>query len=642
MEYWVTLHPAYKPITMKKINILFVFLFVSNLSAQDLAEKKIQSEVSEVTVFLDGAQVVREKSIALEKGKSVVRFEKLSPFINAKSLQVKAEGDITVLSVNHQQNFLEEMERSDELKKLENALEEVQDKIRLEQTHLGIIREEITFLQQNALLGGRNEALSVTTLQQAADFYGKRLTELKMNEIERDNALGDLNTKRAELQNQVNSLSSKKKYPSGEILVKVDAASSRSYTFTVSYTVRNAGWFPSYDIRVKDISTPAQLIYKANVRQDTKVDWKNVHLVFSSSDPNVSGVAPELQTYYLSYNMRPPAYNMVTNSVSGKVMDTKGAGLPGANITVEGTTIGTIADYDGNYSITIPNAASQLTYSFIGYESRTLPVSGPVMNVALEESSMTLDEVVVVGYGTKDKSVRRSLQGRASGVAAGQEDIMIRGVNSIPIPVTQMEKQTTVEFEIETPYSIKSDNRSYVVDMQTTELPAFYQYYCVPKIDNDAFLIANIVDWEKYNLLEGEANVFFEDTYVGKTLLDVRYASDTLEISLGRDKNVSVSREKIRDFTTKQFIGAKKEETRAWKTTVKNNKNHEISMVLVDQVPVSTTDEIEVDIQKISGAKLDKETGEVKWEFGLTPSATAEFELRYAIKYPKNRMLIIE
>ena len=98
--------------------------------------------------------------------------------------------------------------------------------------------------------------------------------------------------------------------------------------------------------------------------------------------------------------------------------------------------------------------------------------------------------------------------------------------------------------------------------MEFYDLPAFYQYYCVPKIDKDAFLIANIVDWEKYNLLEGEANVFFEDTYVGKTLMDVRYASDTLEISLGRDKKVSVNREKIKDFTNKQFIGNNKEETR--------------------------------------------------------------------------------
>lgn len=154
-----------------------------------------------------------------------------------------------------------------------------------------------------------------------------------------------------------------------------------------------------------------------------------------------------------------------------------------------------------------------------------------------------------------------------SGVSVDKSEIKIRGTSSLALPTAQVEKQTTVNFEIKTPCTIKSDNKNYTVDIESYDLPAIYQYYSVPKIDKDAFLITNIIDWEKYSLLEGESNVFFEDTYVGKTLLDVRYASDTLEISLGRDKKVSVNREKIRDFTTNQFIGNKKEETRTWKTT---------------------------------------------------------------------------
>ena len=122
--------------------------------------------------------------------------------------------------------------------------------------------------------------------------------------------------------------------------------------------------------------------------------------------------------------------------------------------------------------------------------------------------------------------------------------------------------------------------------MVNYNLPAKYKYFCVPKIDKDVFLIANISDWEKYNLLEGEANIFFEDTYVGKTLLDIRHATDTLQISLGRDKNISVKREKVKNFTTKQFIGSKKEESRVWTINVKNNKNQKINMLIFDQVPI--------------------------------------------------------
>ncbi|WP_347841533.1 mucoidy inhibitor MuiA family protein [uncultured Draconibacterium sp.] len=625
---------------MKTINILLLSLIFSNVFSQEVLEKEVKTEVDEVTVFLDGAQVVRKKTVDLTKGKSIIKFVNLSPFIDAKSVQVKAEGELTVLSVNHQQNYLDKMEKSAELTDLEKRLETIEDKIKLESTYLSIIKDELSFLQENRDIGGKNEQISVVNLQQASDFYSNKLTALKLKEIERNKTLKTLNEQKNDLKNQIKTLTSKKEYPTGEILVKVDARNANKFSLELTYLVGNAGWFPSYDIRAKNINEPVQLIYKANVKQDTKVDWSNVKLKFSSADPNVSGVAPELQTYFLNYNTLPPTYKLTTNSVRGKVVDSNGEPLPGANVVVEGTTIGTVTDLDGNYSITIPNNSSQLTYSFIGFNSKTLPISNSVMNIALEEDLMQLEEVVVVGYGSR-KKVSDALQGRVAGVNV-DNSIKIRGTSSLAIPTAQVENQTTVDFEINTPYSIKSDNKNYTVDMEFYELPAFYQYYSVPKVDKDAFLIANIIDWEKYNLLEGEANVFFEETYVGKTLMDVRYASDTLEISLGRDKKVNVNREKIKDFTDKQFIGNKKEETRAWKTTVKNNKNQAINMIILDQVPVSTIEEIEVNVQNISGAKQNSETGEIKWEFELKPNDKKEFDLKYTVKYPKYRNLIVE
>jgi len=625
---------------MKTLNILLLSLIFSNVFSQEIIEKEIKTDVNEVTVFLDGAQVVRKKAVDLTKGKTIIKFVNLSPFIDAKSVQVKAEGELTVLSVNHQQNFLDKLEKSAELTDLEKQLEIIEDKIKLENTYLSIIKEELTFLQENRDIGGKNEQVSIINLQQTSEFYSSKLTSLKMKEIERNKTLKTLNEQNNNLQNQINTLTSKKEYPTGEILVKVDAKQTNKYSLELTYLVGNAGWFPSYDIRAKNINEPVQLIYKANVKQDTKVDWSNVKLKFSSADPNVSGVAPELQTYFLNYNTLPPTYKLTSNSVRGRVVDSNGEPLPGANVIVQGTTIGTVTDLEGNYSITIPNNSSQLTYSFIGFNSKTLPITNTVMNIALEESKMELQEVVVVGYGS-NKNVSEALQGRVAGVDV-DKSIKIRGTSSLSIPTAQVENQTTVDFEINTPYTVKSDNKNYTVDMEVYDLPAFYQYYCVPKVDKDAFLIANIIDWEKYNLLEGEANVFFEETYVGKTLLDVRYASDTLEISLGRDKKVSVNREKIKDFTDKQFIGNKKEETRAWKTTVKNNKNQTINMIILDQAPVSTIEEIEVNVQNISGAKQNSETGEIKWEFELKPNDKKDFELKYSVKYPKYRNLIVE
>ena len=252
---------------------------------------------------------------------------------------------------------------------------------------------------------------------------------------------------------------------------------------------------------------------------------------------------------------------------------------------------------------------------------------------------MALDEVIVTAYGSKSRSMAEldseSMQGKAAGLRKATD-------RSIPIPVIQLENQTTVEFEISMPYTVMSNSKSYAVEMAEYEVPAYFEYFCIPKIDKDAFLIANIVDWEKYKLLEGEANLFFEGTYTGKSILDVRFSKDTLSLSLGRDKNVSVSREKIKDVKTKQFIGTKQEDIRAWDIAVRNNKNQKINMLVIDQVPVPMNTEIELDISNKSGADYNDKNGEIKWSFSLDPMERKDLKLKYSVKYPKNKHLIIE
>jgi len=621
---------------MKKLTFLLLCLLLSNSYAQKITDKKINTKVSEVTVFLKDAQITREKTIELARGTTLLKFINLSPFIDAKSIQVKAKGKVTVLSVNHQQNYLDKLDKQKELIALEAQIEEIEDKINLEETYLSILKEELNFLQANKTIGGKNQQLSVTNLKEASNFYGSKLKDLKLKEIEINQSLEDLYDAEADLNLQIKTLTSTRDFPNGEILVKVETENYSRANFKLSYLVGNSGWFPSYDIRAKTVNEPIELVYKANVKQDTKIDWTNVKLTLSSANPNVSGVAPELKTYYLNYNTLPPTYNLSSNEIKGKVLGEDNLPLPGANVIVKGTTIGTTTDFDGNYSITIPNFSSQLEFSYIGFESKTLPVTSSTLNVKLNEDTATLDEVVVIGYGsTTRKRTSAVLEGKVNGV-------QVRPENNSQIPLNQIMKQTTVDFIIDIPYSIKSDNKSYAVDMDNYKLSANYKYIAVPKVDKDAFLIAHITDWEQYNLLEGEANIFFEDTYVGKTLLDLRYAKDTLKLSLGRDKNVTVEREQVKSFTTKQFIGNKKEETKAWSLIVKNNKSQKVNMIIFDQVPVSTLEEIKVNIAEISGAKHDTDTGEIKWDFYIDPKETKTFDLKYSVKYPKSKTLIIE
>lgn len=630
---------------MKRCKFLLLALLSIALFAQDKNEMVLKTDISEVTVFINGAQILRKKSVDLQPGKSTIKFSGLSPYIDAKSVQVKVNSaEVMVLSVNHQLNYTDSLKLSGEMQKLQSRLDIINDKIKLENTNLDIINEELTFLHDNRNIGGTAQGINLINLKETATYYHDRVSALKLKEIDVKKSIENLNNEKLAIERQETLLGNVKPTAVGEVILKVDSKSALKCDIELSYYVNNVGWYPSYDIRATTIEDPIQLVYKANIHQNTKEDWKNVKLRISSSNPNLGNIAPQLQTYLLNYYTKPPKYdsNSSANQVTGKVLSQNSKEpLVGATVSIKGTTIGTVCDLDGNFSLSVPNNGGQLEISYIGYNKQILPISYSPMNIYLKENKQSLDEVVVIGYGAQEKSIGSALQGRMAG-------IQIRGNSSLkmeesaPLPTNQIENQTSVEFEIKTPYTVYSDNKNLTVEMDNYELPAEYEYYSIPKIDKDAFLLANIVNWEKYNLLEGEANIFFENTFVGKTILDVRYVSDTLNISLGRDKNVIVSREKVKDFNKKQFFGTKKEDSRAWKITVKNNKKQTINFVLLDQIPVSTMEEIEVIPDNLSGGTLNKDNGEVKWKFSLKPSTKNELELQYKVKYPKDKSLSIE
>ena len=90
-----------------------------------------------------------------------------------------------------------------------------------------------------------------------------------------------------------------------------------------------------------------------------------------------------------------------------------------------------------------------------------------------------------------------------------------------------------------------------MVEVKSISIPAFYQYYSVPKLNENAFLTAMVTDWEDDRLLDGEMSIYLEGTYIGQSVLDLTHATDTLTISLGIDKNVQVERTRFKASTEK-------------------------------------------------------------------------------------------
>ncbi len=638
---------------MKKSILLLLGLTTLTLHAQEATEREVKSDVSEVTVYLENALETRKASVDVLPGKTMLKFTGMSPFIDAKSIQAKIDGDVTVMSVNHQQNFLNNPEESKQRTELLARIKEIDKKMDLESMYLSIISEDLEFLKENRDLGGTQSVL-ITTVKEGADFFSARLTALKLKELERTNGMAALNKERETLMSQLNKKGEEKVWATGEILVLVEAKKPVTLKSEISYIISNASWYPSYDIRANNITDPLEIVYKANIRQDSKCDWKNVKLKLSSYNPTVSAVAPELKTYYLGYNTKPPVYQQDLSSVSGSITDLNGEPIPSVSVRVKGSNVATISNLRGYYSITLPANMRELEFSMVGYNKITRTVSNETLNIAMSENQQALQEVMVTAYGASGKRavdiadlknhqvvLEDALQGRMAGVDLQSSKVKIRGVSSIP-QQERVEKAISVDFDIKTPYTVLSDNKVVTVDMDRLSLPVNYQYFAVPKISKDVFLNAQVQDWEKYSFLEGEANVFFEDTYVGKTILNIGTASDTLSISLGRDKKIAVNREKVKEYMTKQFMGSKNVETRDWKTTVRNSRPEKITLVLLDQVPVSMNAEIEIGHETTPDAKLNPETGEIRWESVLNSGQNKVFDLKYTVKYPKNSRIYIE
>jgi uncharacterized protein (TIGR02231 family) len=197
------------------------------------------------------------------------------------------------------------------------------------------------------------------------------------------------------------------------------------------------------------------------------------------------------------------------------------------------------------------------------------------------------------------------------------------------------ENQTNNIFEISIPYNIPSDGKEYVVAIQEYKAPAVYSYTAIPKLDKDAFLLANLINWDQTGLLPGEANLFNEGTFVGKSYFETRVTNDTIPVSLGREKNIILDRKKVKSFTEKNFTGGTKKTTLEFEIMVRNKKKAEVEITIEDQIPLSNTEEVTIELINGSNATYVKETGKLKWVVKLKPSESNTLKFGYIIKYPK-------
>ncbi|MCV2485465.1 DUF4139 domain-containing protein [Flavobacterium sp. SH_e] len=513
------------------------------------------AKVKAATVYFNAAEISQTASTTLPAGTSEIVIKNVASYLNENSVQIGAPANVTVLSVQFTNNYISEYEtdsKSPLIKRVNDSIVLVQKELQKVNNTISSETKTMQLLDRNQQVSGTNSGLNVTELMKMVDYYKNKQIEIANNINILTDKQKKLNETLQKLNNKLEIDSSKEeKTSSGKLIVQVMNSAAGIVPLEISYLTQSASWVPFYDLRTESVNAPINMVYKAQVAQNTGVDWKKVKLTLSSGYPNQNNQAPILSSWFLRNN----------------------------------------ANYGYNQRAT----ANQIQSSALGMmkeKKNSDALAAPVM----EES--TISDFTTVS-----------------------------------------ENQLNIAFDIDIPYDILSNGKVHSVSLKEIKLPATYKYYAVPKVENEAFLLAEIADYSKYNLLQGEANIIFEGMYVGKTFIEPNQTSDTLNLSMGRDKKVSIKREKVADKSGTKFLSSRKEQTFTYDITIRNNKKELVELLLKDQYPLTTNKEIEVELLQSDSAKVNAETGILTWQLQLKPNETKKIRISYRVKYPKDQVL---
>ncbi|MEP6674583.1 MAG: DUF4139 domain-containing protein [Ferruginibacter sp.] len=607
---------------MRDPALIFLTLIFFTLHSKAADDKNtVAADLQSATVYRSGAELIHTAKASLKQGNSELIIEGISSFIDANSIQINCPATVTILGVQFSNNYLQTEISTPVLKKLHDSVETINDEIEKMDVSITTTTELLTVLRSNQEIKGTQTGLSVAELMKLMDYY-----KVKSNELQNELAALIKKKKKSELivgklALQIEEEQKKNVKSGGRIILQLNAAISGNNEFTISYITQNAYWTPYYDMKADDIKSPIKVIYKAKIVQTTGIDWKKIKLSLSTSTPTQYGNAPILRSWFLSYinpviamDKNLSIMNSIPSALNGRAagLDLKSVGYNGFINTETLKIRGQTTITSDNKPLYIVNGAEMSESDF-----------NKISSDAIKTVEVLKDVNAGAIYGSR----------------AANGAIVITLKDGLEDYISVTDNELDVTYDIELPYDVPTNGKEQIATLKEASMNAIYKYYSVPKLDKDVFLLAEIADWEKLNLLPGEANIIFEGTYIGKTFIDPASTNDTLNLTLGKDKRVVVKREKLRDFSSVKFLGSNKLQTLTYELTVKNNKKDPIHLILKDQYPISTNKEIEVSLLESIDAVNNPEIGVLTWKLDLAPNESKKVRISYSAKYPKGKVL---
>ncbi len=561
---------------MKKIITGILLTIVSSVFASN--DKPVKSTVKNVTVFLQGAQVYRTANINLAPGVTDLLFENVSPYINDRSIQAGGKGSFIILEVKHDIKYPEPPKAD------ANALpKEIVREINLIEDSL----QEQSFVADE--LNTKKFALNLEK-----DMILK-------NKLTRGEGKSD------SLPMLVDAMEFFRKK-----LTDIDAQ--------VSKIKREEYKLAQDENRMNE--RLAQLRAYKNETEPVK-KYGPIHrvIVTVSAEESVSGT---LDINYIVSNAGwNPSYDLRSGSSNAPVQLTYKA-------NVYQNTGEEWNDIKLKLSTSNPNRSNikpVLPTWFVNYYYQT--------NNGAEVQTMSrtisgMPAMAFDGYNEDFEPLRKDDEYKVKNLEPAQSSANY---------AQMVETMTNVEFDIKLPYSIPSDGTTHLVAVKSSDLPASYYHYLVPKMESEAFLIAKVTGWEEMNLLPGKANIFYEGTYVGETMLNAALLTDTMELALGRDHGITITRTKLPDKERNKPLGNDVEKTVTYELKMKNNKSNTLKLVVEDHIPVSQIEDIKVEMKDKGSAEYNDKTGLLKWNTSINSKENKTLAFTYTITYNKDMPL---
>ncbi|HSZ72271.1 MAG TPA: DUF4139 domain-containing protein, partial [Cytophagaceae bacterium] len=280
---------------------LTLILFAFGAPAQTINRVQAKAEIKNVTVFLDKAQIGNRVNCSLNTGVTEVEIKNLPVGLFPKSLQVTGKGDYVLLGVQHKINYLNPHKTGDEIKTLQDSIFSLSNQINLLTEMRQVYQEEESMILANQSMKGNDATLKALELEDMADFYRERLTDIRKTQLNNNIHMNKLQLELNKYNQQLNALNSELNKPSSDVTIKLSSKVPQNVQLNLEYITGNTRWYPLYTLRTKDQGKEVQLAYKAQIVQETGLNWENVKIKLSTTNPSIDGTKPTLNRWDLAF-----------------------------------------------------------------------------------------------------------------------------------------------------------------------------------------------------------------------------------------------------------------------------------------------------------------------------------------------------